>query len=334
MTKKITLFSIAILLSITSTFLYAQVVPTKNYKVAIFSPLYLDSAFDGTFYKYAKGVPKFTQPGFDFVQGAKIALDSLPLSKGTIKANVYDSKAELENISWLIKNGRLDSLDMIIGSVKDAELLQLATFAKQKNIPFISATSPSDGGITANPFFVMQNATLRAHCESIYSYIMQKHGTDKIYLCRQKGGQEDKIASYFKSINERDGMPLLAIETINFTDDYATLKDKLDSNRTSVIIGASLNDDFAKELVNASFDISKSYPLEVIGMPNWESFSELKTITLKEFPIVCTAAYYNPKTDIYSKKIQTAFNKKFKGNASEMVCKGFESVYVFVNLLT
>lgn len=306
---------------------------TKTYHVAIFSPLYLDSAFNGSIYKYGKGFPKFVQPGLDFVQGAKVALDSLPLPKGTIQANIYDSKAQLENIAWLLTNHKLDSIDLIIGSVKDADLTKLAAFAKQKNIPFVSATSPNDGGVTSNPFYIMVNATLRAHCESIFSSILQDTSTKKIYLCRKKGAQEDKIADYFKSINDADGKPLLNIETINFDNDFSILKEKLDSNIKSVIIGASLNEDFGNDIVKAAFDIKETYPLEIIGMPNWDTFEGLRKSSYKDFGIKYTASYYNAKVDMYSKKLQSVYGKKYKGSATDMSYKGFETVYFFAKLL-
>ena len=305
----------------------------KKYHIAIFSPLYLDSAFSDGIYKYGKGFPKFVQPGLDFVNGAQVALDSLPLPKGTIQANIYDTKAHLQNVAWLIANHTLDSVDLIIGSVKDADLTKLAAFAKQKNIPFVSATSPNDGGVTANPFYIMVNATLRAHCESIFSSVLQDTSAKKIYLCRKKGGQEDKIADYFKSINDADGKPLLKIETINFEDDYSILKNKLDSNVKSVIIGGSLNEDFGTGLVNAAFDIKETYPIEIIGMPNWDVFEELRKAKLKDFGIKYTASYYNAKADMYSKKLQHAYVKKYKGNPTDMSYKGFEAVYIFAKTL-
>jgi ABC-type branched-subunit amino acid transport system substrate-binding protein len=306
---------------------------TKTYHIAIFSPLYLDSAFNGSIYKYGKGFPKFVQPGLDFVQGAQIALDSLPLPKGTIQANFYDTKAKMENIGWLVANHKLDSVDLIIGSVKDADLTKLAAFAKQKNIPFVSATSPNDGGVTANPFYIMVNATLRAHCESIFSSILQDTSAKKIYLCRKKGSQEDKIADYFKSINDADGKPLLNIETINFEEDYTILKNRLDSNVKSIIIGGSLNEDFGVGLVNAAFEIRETYPLEIIGMPNWDAFEDLRKSKLKDFGIKYTASYYNAKADMYSKKLQSVYSKKYKGSATDMSYKGFEAVYIFSRIL-
>jgi Periplasmic binding protein len=307
---------------------------TRPLKVAIFAPLYLDSAFNNNSYKYGKTFAKFTQPGFDFVQGAIVALDSLSLPKGSVEAYIYDSKSETESVPWLINNNKLDSVDLIIGSVKDLELSKLSAFSKEMNIPFISATSPNDGGTVANPFFVMLNASLRGHCESIHSFLVQNHGTDKIYLCRKFGAQEDKIEQYFKTINEADGNPLLNIEYINFENDFASLKNKLDSNRSSVIIGASLNEDFANNLTKAIYQIKDDYPLELIGMPNWETFEDLKKSSVKDLPIIYTNAYYNTKGDFNSRKIQAAYNKKFNGNPTEMVFKGYEVVYTFVKLLS
>jgi ABC-type branched-subunit amino acid transport system substrate-binding protein len=324
---------IALLFVCFSTHAQENTAVAKTYHVAIFSPLYLDSAFNGSIYKYGKGFAKFVQPGLDFVLGAQIALDSLSLPKGTIQANIYDTKAKVENIAWLVANHKLDSVDLIIGSVKDADLTKLAAFAKQKNIPFVSATSPNDGGVTANPFYIMINATLKAHCESIFSSILQDTTAKKIYLCRKKGSQEDKIAEYFKSINDADGKPLLNIETINFEDDYSILKNKLDSNVKSIIIGGSLNEDFGAGLVNAAFDIRETYPLEIIGMPNWDAFEDLRKSKLKDFGIKYTASYYNAKADMYSKKVQSVYSKKYKGNATDMSYKGFEAVYIFSRLL-
>ena len=91
---------------------------------------------------------------------------------------------------------------------------------------------------------------------------MQNHGTDKIFLCRQKGTQEDKVAAYLKTMNEQDGKPLLAIQTLNFDSTISAdfLKSKLDSNRQSVIIGGSLDETFAMGIVSASYSVPAISP--------------------------------------------------------------------------
>lgn len=316
-------------------FSYGASAQLKTYRVGIFSPLYLDSAFNGNAYKYGKSFPRYTQQGLDFVQGAMIAMDSMPLPNSNIQASIFDSRSAYQDISWLISTHKLDSLDLLIGATKDVDFLQLAAFAKQKNIPFISAVYPNDGGVTANPFLVIVNSTLRAHCESLYSYILQEHGTDKIFLVRKKGTQEDKIAEYFRAINEANGKPLLNIQTVNFDDDdISAFVTKADSSRKNIIIGGSLNEDFALGLVKEVYPLKKKYSIEMIGMPNWDNFRELRKSAYKDLPIIYTSSFTNPKTDVYTRRIRSYYAKKYKGNPSDMSYKGFETVYIFTRLLS
>ena len=126
------------------------------------------------------------------------------LYNARIDARLYDSKSKTETLDSLESRLELDSLDLIIGAVKDEEYLQLAGIAKKKHIPFISATYPNDGGITGNPFLVILNSTLKAHCESIYDFLSREHVKDNIILVKQSGVQEDKVTGYFNQLHDAD----------------------------------------------------------------------------------------------------------------------------------
>ena len=310
----------------------------KTYRVGIFAPLYLDSVFtEDNKFRYKQGMPRFIVPGVDFINGAQIALDSIKLQQQNVAGFIYDTKSYKETVAQLIRSKKLDSLHLVIGSVKDLEYKQLADFALAKNIPFISATYPNDGGITANPSLVLVNSTLKAHCEAIYSYILQNHGTGRILLIRKKGAQEDKVAAYFKAINEPDRKPLINIQVINIDSSFSSdiLKKKIDSTKQTVIIGASLDENFATTLTSACYDLHQAYPIILIGMPNWDGFKSLiKKDQFENFPVYFTTPYFNYKWDDYSKVLTTGYAKKYKGKPSDMVFKGFEATYLFTRLLT
>ena len=153
MNKKFIFGFVFLLVQLGSANLYAQkdtAQPAPVYKVGIFAPLYLDSVFNKNTFRY-KQVPRFIAPAVDFVQGALVALDSLQAGEDNINASIFDTRSYTEKIPDLIRNKKLDSLNMIIGSVRDEDFLQLAAFALEKNIPFISATYPNVSGVTANP---------------------------------------------------------------------------------------------------------------------------------------------------------------------------------------
>ena len=215
--KKIIFFLSLVMLFLVAKLLRAQdtiasrLSLTKTFHIAVFAPMYLDSMFNNADFNSSKSIPKFSMSAVEFVQGAHIAFDTLALNGKSAEVSIYDSKSVTRPIPWLIKYNKLDNVDLIIGAVKEPDYRQLADFALQKNIPFISAIYPNAGGVHENPFLFIVNSTLKAHCEGIFSYILQKHGTDKVYLIKKKG--DDRIENYFREINNKEGKPLLNIKT-------------------------------------------------------------------------------------------------------------------------
>ncbi len=139
---------------------------------------------------------------------------------------------------------------------------------------------------------VIVNSTLKANCEGIFSYLLQKHGTDKIYIVKKKG--DDRIENYFRSINSEEGKPLLNIKTIMVDSTISTysLANRIDTLHTSVIIGATLDEDLAKSLADACYAIQKKHSVVLIGMPNWDGFRSLyKKDAYTDFPIRFTTPH-------------------------------------------
>lgn len=308
----------------------------KPSRIGIFAPLYLDSVFEGPVYKFGKKFPRFAVQGMNFVQGAQIAIDSFSIHDALMETFIFDSEADSLNIKFLINTHQIDDLDLIIGAVKDAEFTELAAFAKRKKIPFLSATHPNDGGVTSNPYLIMLNPTLKSHCQAIFGYLLQHQDSGKILHVRQTGSQEDRVAEYINNINKPDDKVLLNIKTIILDSNFASIKNSLDSNKKNIIIGGSLDEDFANPLLSTIKNIDKKYKVTIFGMPNWEGFSSLET-KLKDLPknitYLYTSPYFNEKSDSTSKKIQDIYLKKFKGRPSEYLYKGFEIMYVFSRIL-
>jgi hypothetical protein len=309
---------------------YAQ----KTYRVGIFAPLYLDSVFNESSLRTA-GIPKLITGPLDFVQGSMIALDSLSASGQKIEAFIYDTKSFTDPLSSLIESKELENLDLMIGSVRDQDYKDLAEFANKKKIPFISATLPNDGGIMGNPYLAIVNSTLKSHCEGIFNYLVQNHGTDKIYLIKKNGTQETKIAGYFKALNEQEGKPLLKMQVISIDSFISTsfLRRKLDTTSNIVVIGGSLDEEFARNLVNSCFAVSKQ-KITLIGMPDWDGVKDFYRKELyPDFPILYTTPHYYSNTTAFDSLLNVQYQKRYKIKPSDMAYKGFENTFAFVSLV-
>ncbi|MBI3717640.1 MAG: ABC transporter substrate-binding protein [Sphingobacteriales bacterium] len=307
----------------------------KTIRVGLFAPIYLDSVFANGQYKYKDQMPKIVIPGLDFVEGAQIALDSIKTTT-PLSVSVYDYKSADQNISQLILANTFDSLDIIIGSVGSAEFKQLADIAAKKNIPFISATYPNDGGITANPNTIILNATLNTHCSGIYNYIVKYLPGSKITLFKKQGVVEERIAAQFSKLNTGNtGNPLLNIPAILLKDsfDISIIESKLDSTRTNTIIAGTLDENFGKRIASFCAVLSKKYNINLIGMPNWDGIKDFSKPDYKNLSIFYSASFYTDETDKWSTSVKTVFKDRTNGTAMDMVYKGFESTYYFLSLL-
>ena len=309
----------------------AQTNAVKPVKVAVFAPIYLDSAFVNDTYKLGKNnLPKYLLPGLDFYNGVMLAIDSLNAEKVPVEVLLYDSKSAESQIQQLVAGSDFADISLIIASFNTrAEIKPLADYALEKNIPLISSTYPNDGGITGNPFFVLINPTLLTHIEGIFKYLHRFYPTNTITLFRKKGNVEDMILSQLNKQNALTPGTKLKLNTVELTDSF-TVKDitaHLDSNRLNVIICGTLNEGFGTNLSKALAS-SKNYQTLTVGMPTWDGLKDIG----KDIDIVYSTPYNLTRTDKLSTQLSEKYKVKYAGRASDMVFKGFESMYHFTKL--
>lgn len=315
----------------------AQDQPVKLPRIALFAPLYLDSVFDASGnYKPGKIIPRYLNAGLEFYQGATFALDSLDSENIKLSVKVFDTKNPKQTIYKIADSGGLDSTDIIIGAVSGSEYIDLATIAKEKKIPFVSASYPNDGGVSANPFVIIVNSKLNTHLQAIYNYVLRNFGTNKLVLARRKNPADDRIGDIFKSLNASGSGQVLNIQTFSVSAPQ-TIKDitsVLDSTRENVIICGSLDDGFAKSVIAAAASLSATYKITLVGMPTWSDFPELAKPDLKTIPILYSSAFFNRGvTNNWVDSFVKNYARNTFTNPTETSFRGFELTYFFAHLL-
>ena len=198
-----------------------QVAAQQPIKVAVFAPIYIDSAFDYGDYKLGnKNLPKYMLPGLDFYNGVMMAVDSLKTEGKDVEVLFYDSKGS-ESIYTIIRKPEFENISMIIASFNNRnDVKPLADIALHRNIPLISSTYPNDGGVTDNPFFVLLNTSLTTHIQEIYKYVQRNHPTANIVYVKRSGALEDMMFSMFSHANKLTASLSLKFKTINLYDDF------------------------------------------------------------------------------------------------------------------
>lgn len=315
---------------------YAQTDSVKRHRIAVFVPLYLDSAFDASGnYRYDKNFPKFINPGLEFYEGAQLALDSLQAEKAMLDVQVYDTRSATQTMEQILQSPDFQQTELIIGHVVSSELYQLANAAQHKNIPFLNVNFPNDGGITNNPDFVILNSTLKTHCEGLYKFIQRNWATSNILLFRKKGTQEDRLKDYFLQVEKNTVSVPLKLKNIVLEEpfDIKKLLPYLDSTQKNICIVGSLDENFGKDICMQLASVNKTYPIKIFGMPTWDNINDFSQPEYADQEIYYTSPFYINPNDSLVLSIQQYFKTRFYSRPSDMVFRGYETLYRFGKLL-
>ncbi|MBS1564945.1 MAG: hypothetical protein JST39_11190 [Bacteroidetes bacterium] len=337
MLQKVLFTALSALLILTGVSVQAQIDSShKIHKVLVFTPLYLDSAFDKITgdYRYGKQFPHFINPGLEFYEGVQLALDSLAEEKAPLEVAVFDTRAAGKTIDQQLTSPEAADPGLIIGYVTPTEERSLAAAALHKNIPFINVNLPSDAGISANPSLVILNSTLKTHCEGLYHFLQRYYPTSAVTVIRKNGALEDRLRGYLTDMEKATNGVKLKMKYITLDDTKPIdLKQYLDSDRLNITIVGSLDEGFGKKIAAQLSSLSETYSSLVVGMPTWDVITDFNKKDYKGIDIIYSTPFYNSKTDSLSNDISDNFNSTMFARPSDMVFRGYECMYRFGKLL-
>ncbi len=307
------------------------------HRIGIYAPLYLDSAFDAAGeYRYPKNtLPKYFNTGLDFVEGVRMALDSLSREQAPLEVFFYDTRSGKESLSKQLSKAESDSLELIIAHCSSNDVMQFAEAGTRYNIPVINVNLPNDGGVTNNPFFVVLNTTLKTQIEGIYKYLQKYYPLQTLIVFRKKGVLEDRIRGYLDDAGKSASTLALKLKYADLTDSFTVkqLQAQLDSTKQTVCIAGTLDENFGKRLVAQLAQLRKSYPVTVMGMPTWDGVRDLNKPEMKGLEVIYGTPFYNPRTDKISTAISTFYSNKLFIRPSDMVFRGYEVTLKYAKLL-
>jgi len=310
---------------------------SRKVKVSVLVPLFLDSAFNGNTYKLGNNnLPRYMMPGLEFYNGVLMAVDSLQKEGQQVTVMIHDTKSREKSLSLLLVEPEIAASDFIIGAftTKD-ELKKVADFAAEKNIPLLSATYPNDGGITGNPNMALINPTLATHVEGVFKFVQRNYSLDNIVLLKRKGDAMDKyIADMLVEASKKyKALPIKwkYIETSEAFNPQEVIS-HLDSTKKNIIIGATLNENFAANIARTLNGVKATYQATVIGMPNWDNMPALNRPDTRNIEVVYSTVYGFKRSEKTLATIVSAYKVKMNGRASDMVLKGYEALFHFTKL--
>jgi hypothetical protein len=308
---------------------------SERHCIAVFVPLFLDSVFDtDNNYRFDRSFPKFISQGLEFFEGVQLALDTLQSENVRLDIHIYDTRSRRHPLAQILQNEDFQNTELIIGHVNPNESRLLANAAMQKKISFINVNLPNNSGITNNPGLVLLNSTVRTHCESIYRFLQKNYATSSIIYFYNKSAMADDLKNYFTDIEKNTKSVPLHLQFVLLHEPFnqKQLLPFLDSSKQNVFVAGSLNENFAKNLCAQLASLDKTYATTIFGMPTWDNID----FTQGEYhglEIFYSTPFYSNQNDTLVKYILQNFKTKFYSRPSDMVYRGYETMYRFAKML-
>lgn len=307
-------------------------------KMVLFLPLQLDSIFTEE-QEYRLGryeFPRYAGGYLEFFQGMVAALDSLKINPGQIDLTVVDTRNKDISLQTVAENDSIRSANiwLMFGNLAESRLL--SQFANAYKIPLININLPNDAGVESNPYYFMCNSTLATQCESMYRHLQQYYALDNIVLVRKKGNMEDRILNYFDQYGKRTSSVPLNYSVFEMRDSISLsfLKNNLDTSRKTILVGGSLDENFARTLAQHVSNLRlEKYPIELMGMSTWENVKDFAGNRYRNLELTLPTPFYYSKTDTLSKWLQVRFQNENFGKISDLYLRGYEMAWFLHPLL-
>ena len=302
-----------------------------RYRVDILLPLYLDELILEDRPAFKDRLPEKALIGMGFYEGIKLAADTLSALGYNLDIYVHDITSKGKTPKELVTSNSLAGTDLIIGALQSNQIAPIAAYAKEANVNFISALSPSDADVRDNPFFTLLQPRLEKHCDKIREVILKKYTSWNITLLYRDNNNVDSLAySYFT-----DGAGGSLKKTLcNEMPEKSKLESLFDSGRVNVIAMPIVENNYVDSILQQLTKWFPGYEFEIYGMPSWKFINNLKkTDAYPEMSIIFTSPFYYDYTTPLAQELLNNHKKQFGTRPAETVFRGYEVLYWYAYLL-
>jgi hypothetical protein len=152
---------------------------------------------------------------------------------------------------------------------------------------------------------------------------------------RKKGIQEDRLQSALDAYGKTTASVPLKLKYVMLSGNFDStqLRQHLSKDRMTACVIGSLDLNFGLEVSQRLASLGNEFQVTAVGMPNWDVINEFSKPQYKNLEIVYGTPFYISNTHTVASSIQENFKNRFYSRPSDMVYRGYETMYRFGKLL-
>ncbi len=281
----------------------------------------------------------------EMYEGILLAADTLRAMGLNINLHVFDIKSDTAGVTWLIRSGKLDRMDLIIGPVHSGNLSILSSYAGGLGIPVVSPVQLSNNSVLENhPFLFMASSSLEVAQNAIAKKMRDFYNSNLVLIHSNQDSEDEKNGKFrnmilnelssvmpFEEIRLKD---LLFYSRSEFGNDSINrLANALSERTGNVVIIASEDAPVMSESITDIHTLSRKFDLNVFGYPNVRYLDNLDHKICFDLGLMIYSPYWIDYKQKDVLQFNSDFRTKFLTEPSEMsyAWQGYDIVYYFIS---
>jgi hypothetical protein len=281
----------------------------------------------------------------ELYEGILLAADTLRALGLNINLHVFDIKTDSLEVIRLIRSGKLDNMELIIGPVHPANLAVVASYAGSLGIPVVSPVQLGNNSVLENnPFLFMASSSLEVAQNAIARKMGDYYNSNFVLIHSGSDGDYQDINKFRNMIlNELSyKMPFEEIRlkdmffysrSVFGNDSINRLAHALSDKTGNVIIIASEEAPVMSESITDVHALSRKFSLNVFGYPNMRFLDSFDHKICFDLGLMIYSPYWIDYSQQDVIKFNSDFRTKFLTEPSEMsyAWQGYDIMYYFLS---
>ncbi len=307
-------------------------------KAAVILPFMLE--------KYA---PSEQERMIEFYQGLLLAVETLKNQGHSFNIHTYDSGESTESLDKLISGGTLDDCDIIIGALYPTHNKQLATFAKQHNIPLVLPFTVKEEEIYSNPKVFIANALQKYIIEkSVEKFVERYRGANIIFVKNEHDIEEKEFATQLKESIKKSNISHTEILTDSLISmaggngsDY--ISSQMSPDAMNIFIPTSskietFNTLLPTLLVLKRDTLSTIHEFSLFGYPEWQIYASSNLEAMYEVDTYFYTSFFTnnilPEAIEIQAKYAEWYNRSMQNRYPRYGMLGYDIGYYFLKAIS
>ena len=260
-----------------------------EFRIAMLLPLFLadnapasppDSGLvrdDDGRYKYRDGrfwIHPRSANALEFYQGALLAIDSLKKQGLNAKLYVFDVMRDAEKMAQVLRGPEMKNMDLIIGPFHTELVDQVASFASENRIHYISPIAINAASLMNNPYLMQVNTGEINTVAPMVEHILKHENAHVTLIGNRSEADQTVFNAYRNRLTAALDASRLTVHQMR-PDSVQPTARFLKKDQMNVVIVTATNEIFVNLITGQLNAATHSFQINLYGPSSWAKFVNL-----------------------------------------------------------